>query len=183
MDPALVAEFCEEYTRQRNALRQTANAQRASAQAELNKIARERDRLIQAIKDGVPGSVVKDDFIRLAARQEELEALLEGVAEQPVLLHPHMAEHYHKEVAALSEALSADATRGEAADILRSLIDRILLTPDEAGKALQIDLHGDLAGILGLAQKHNGPLEESDPSVVQVKMVAGAGFEPAAFRL
>ena len=45
------------------------------------------------------------------------------------------------------------------------------------------DLYGDLAGILGLAAKKNGPLDESDPSVRQVKVVAGIGFEPMTFRL
>ena len=42
---------------------------------------------------------------------------------------------------------------------------------------------GDLAGILNLAGKKDKPLEQSDPSVQQVKVVAGAGFEPATFRL
>jgi hypothetical protein len=37
-----------------------------------------------------------------------------------------------------------------------------------------IDLYGDLAGILTMAVNRNRPLKESDPSVVQVKMVAGA---------
>jgi hypothetical protein len=36
---------------------------------------------------------------------------------------------------------------GEAADILRSLVDRIELGPNQQGK-LEIDLYGDLAGIL-----------------------------------
>ena len=64
-----------------------------------------------------------------------------------------------------------------------ALIDRIVLTPTEASKKLEIDLFGDLAGILGLAANKNGPLDESDPSIQQVKLVAGVGFEPTTFRL
>ena len=94
-----------------------------------------------------------------------------------------MAEHYRLQVAVLAEALTAEENRGEAADILRGLIDRIVLTPSEESRKLEIDLYGDLAGILGLAANRNGPLEASDPSIQQVKLVAGAGFEPAAFRL
>ncbi len=78
--------------------------------------------------------------------------------------------------------LNREENRAEAADALRSLIDRIELTPNIQGR-LEIDLFGDLAGILTMAGKKKGPLDESDPSVQQVKMVAGAGFEPAAFRL
>jgi hypothetical protein len=46
---------------------------------------------------------------------------------------------------------------------------------------LDIDLYGDLAGIFTLAAKDR-PLETSDPSVQQDKVVAGGGFEPATFR-
>jgi Cupin domain len=176
MDPALCAEFCEEYIRQRNALHGARNAQLSGARVEHAKLARDRERLIQAIKDGVPAAEVKDDLARIAARRDELEALLESNQVEPVLLHPGMAEHYRRQVAALAEALNADANRAEAADILRGLIDRIVLTPNAEGK-LEIDLFGDLAGILGLAANKNGPLDASDPSIQQVKLVAGAGYQ------
>ena len=99
-----------------------------------------------------------------------------------MLLHPNMAAHYRQQVANLTQALTADENRAEAADLLRSLLDRIELTPNDQGR-LEIDLYGDLAGILTLAANKDRPLEASDPSVQQVKVVAGAGFEPATFRL
>ena len=58
-------------------------------------------------------------------------------------------------------------------DILRSLVERIELSPNQQGK-LDIDLYGDLAGILTLAGKKNAPLDQNDKSVQQVKVVAGA---------
>jgi site-specific DNA recombinase len=148
------------------------------------KLERDRGRLIQAIKDGVPPAEVKDDLARISARGEELEALLEGTTEEQVLLHPTMATRYREQVANLAAVLNSEEHRAEAADLLRSLVDRIVIqTPNEKGR-LEIDLHGDLAGILTLASnKKDGPLEASDPSVQQVKMVAGAGFEPTTFRL
>ncbi len=74
----------------------------------------------------------------------------------------------------LTNALNADENRAEAADLIRSLVDRITLTPNDEGK-LDIYLFGDLAGILSMAANKNRPLQKSDPSVLQVKMVAGAG--------
>jgi hypothetical protein len=58
---------------------------------------------------------------------------------------------------------------GEAADILRSLVDRIELRPNQQGK-LEIDLYGDLAGILtpSLAGKKDRPLDQNDQSVKDV---------------
>jgi len=61
-------------------------------------------------------------------------------------------------------------------------VDRIELTLSEHGE-LEIDLYGDLAGILSLAGNKNRPLHQGDPSVQQVKVVAGVGFEPTTFRL
>ena len=89
-----------------------------------------------------------------------------------MLLHPNMAAHYRRQVANLAEALNAADNRAEAADLLRSLIDRIDRTPNSGGK-LNIDLHGDLAGILSLAANKDRPLDERDLSVRQVKVVAG----------
>ena len=68
---------------------------------------------------------------------------------------------------------SCEGNRSEAADILRSLIDRIELRPNQQGK-LEIDLYGDLARILTLAGRKAKPLDQSDPSVHQVMVVAGA---------
>lgn len=77
--------------------------------------------------------------------------------------------------------------------MLRSLIDRIVLTPKPCGKEYAIDLHGDLAGILSLAAGKTNKIGENDPMVQQVRdmndleydesvtMVAGAGFEPMTF--
>jgi site-specific DNA recombinase len=102
-----------------------------------------------------------------------------------VLLHPNMAAHYRDQVANLTQALTAEENRAEAADLLRSLLDRIELTPvwQDGKETLSITLHGDLAGILGLAARAKGPRAASGPVTACTKLVAGAGFEPATFRL
>jgi site-specific DNA recombinase len=182
MDPTLLAEFCDEYARHLNKLRTEKNLSLAAARSELARLAKQRENIIQAIKDGVPATEVKDDLARLVKRREELETLLSGTKEEPVLLHPNMAAEYRKQVASLAQVLNREENRGEAADILRSLVDRIELKPNKQGK-LEIDLYGDLAGILALAGRKDRPLDQSDPSVQQVKVVAGVGFEPTTFRL
>ena len=69
-------------------------------------------------------------------------------------------------------------------------IDRVVLTPSPAGAGLSAGLHGELAGVLavcegaaqmGKAQTHERP-GSFEPGR-RVSVVAGAGFEPAAFRL
>ncbi len=94
-----------------------------------------------------------------------------------------MAHHYRAQVEELYAALQEDseARRMGAADVLRSLVQEIVLTPDTASGELQIEVHGDLAGILTIALERKKPAGGAGGS--QVEMVAGTGFEPVTFRL
>jgi hypothetical protein len=78
----------------------------------------------------------------------------------------------------LATALQEPDSRSEATEALRGLVDAIVLTPDQGGETLQIELMGNLAAMLGATvQTKRSP--ESDDLSVQVSLVAGAGFEPA----
>lgn len=55
---------------------------------------------------------------------------------------------------------------------IRSLIDRIVLTPGE--DRIEIDVQGDLAGILTLSAQRKNPA--AGAAGAQVNLVAGAGF-------
>jgi site-specific DNA recombinase len=76
MDPALMDEFCEEYTRHVTAVARERNATREAARAELGKVERDLDRLVQALIDGAPARTVKDRMAQLEARKEVLETEL-----------------------------------------------------------------------------------------------------------
>jgi hypothetical protein len=89
----------------------------------------ERENVVQAIKDGAPATEVKDDLARIVMRREELETMLARTKEEPVLLHPNMGAEYRKQVANLAQVLNREKNRGEAADILRSLVDRVQTFP------------------------------------------------------
>ena len=185
MEPELFAVFCEEYTRHLNALRIEATASLAGYKAELGKVTREIDRLIDAITGGVAVTQVKDRIAALDARKTELEALIATTDEPPALLHPKMAEHYRSEVARLHEALTDEKHRHEAAEIVRSLIEKIVLNPLPEGSeaAMTIDLHGDLAGILSLSAQMKKPPRKGGDFKESTKLVAGGGFEPPTLRL
>ncbi len=226
MNPDMCAEFCAEYAKYMNELRMHHNAQKANYEKELQKRIRDDDRLIQMVVDGIASTAsMKERINSNAQRIEELKSLLEDQEEMPILLHPNMGHHYQKEVKALLKSLNSPDHRYEAADLIRGLIDKVVLTPREKESGLYIDLKGDLAGILTMATKNktakeqkelieqietisedlNKPLDETSNTLntndLQVqdmlvaggrtnlsgdgvlKMVAGAGFEPATFRL
>lgn len=179
MDEALCEEFCREYTKHMNELHRQHNASLGKYRRELAKLERERQQIVKSICDGVPGEVVRDRAIYVQSRKEELQALLSSTEEVRVTFHPSMATRYHQEIRNLIASLNSDDSRTEAANILRSLIDRIVLTPTDGGDRLTVDLNGDLAGILSIATKRERPRVERDLSNFQPvyqAMVAGAGF-------
>jgi len=74
----------------------------------------------------------------------------------------------------------AEARKGPR-DALRALVDRIVITPDgpatdkRGGGPVAVTVHGQLAALLADDEHSN--------NVRRVALVAGAGFEPATFRL
>ncbi|NBZ89639.1 recombinase family protein [Stagnihabitans tardus] len=152
MDPEAVALFCEEYTVERNKLAAKVTEGRGALEKELVQVQRNHGKLVDAILAGVPAEQVKDKMVELDARRKELEHQFSRM-EQPdtVRLHPGMAAHYREKVAELIRGL-ADTDQMETSwETLRSLVDKIVLTPQDEGAGLSVDLHGALASLLRLA--------------------------------
>ncbi|MES9993990.1 MAG: recombinase family protein [Candidatus Thiodiazotropha sp.] len=190
----LLKVFCEEYTRHFNALQNQQDQALKAYQSEQAKLAKERENMIQAIKDGVPADMIKDELKALSDRLEELETLLKTKPKARPLLHPSMAERYRREISDLRNALNQEETRGEAHEALRGLIEKIVLTPAPETDELTIDLHGSLAGILSIASQETSMNYRNEKRLRQVasndnlsepsvELVAGAGFEPTTFGL
>ena len=162
------------------------NAHFAAAKQELTTIKAKLAHLVDDLADGRGSRSVKDKLVALEAREDELNALIAGQPASEPSLHPNLAEIYREKVAALHTALSDPRTKDEAFGIIRTLIDAVRLIPED-GK-LRVELRGALAGILGLAandKNHQRRNADGSVSVLceQVKLVAGARFERAAFRL
>jgi hypothetical protein len=172
MHPALFKEFCTEFTSELNRLRIEERVSHAACETELRRIDRELDRLVEAICKGVDALKVKDKIERLEARKVELKHLLSNAHEPPPLLHPNMAEVWRHRIADLHEALQDPAEKARAFEVLRSLIDRVTLVPEDG--QLAIVLRGDLAAMLAFsANKKTSPTERGDLES-QLSLVAGA---------
>ena len=151
MREELVNVFCKEYTKHLSTLHAQVNAQRKSLESQRDSLLKERERLILAIKDGIPASMVKDDLESVSERIEKAEQALTVQPALKPLIHPAMASRYHHAIKDLKASLNADGARAEASQYLRGLIDKVVLTPEEGEKGLRIDLYGDLAGILNMS--------------------------------
>ena len=178
MHPDLVKEFIAEYYREFNRLGATRDGERQEAERGLAKAEREIREVIDAIKSGMRSPTLSAELETLEQRKSALEKDLATEPPPPVRLHPKLAEVYRKKIQNLRDALNQDDSRTDAATILRSLIDEIRLIPRNG--QLDIYLVGNLAAILDLCAKKNPGARDTG---VQITLVAGAGFEPATFRL
>jgi site-specific DNA recombinase len=90
---------------------------------------------------------------------------------------------YREKIEQLTKAFEDEALKAQAFERLRALIEAVVLTREDGD--LAIDLRGELAAMLSLCagaerQKASaGATEEA----MQIKLVAGTGFEPVTFRL
>ena len=93
---------------------------------------------------------------------------------------------YHRKIVCLPEALSDPDTRPEAGAAIRSLVDRVTVTPGQKRGQVYVTLQGELGSILDWVNEP-GSRNANTPSTivpgVLASVVAGEGFEPSTFRL
>jgi len=174
MDPKLVAIFCEEYTTHVNHLRMEHNGTIGAYRSELEKLTRRERSIIKAIGDGYYTPALKEEGLAIDKRKTELERLLAGEREAPTLLHPNMASVYRREVQNLLDSLRDDENRHEALELVRGLVERIVLTPDPNSEGLLVNLYGDLAGILKIAMgMEAAKKEQQEIDLKHIRLVVG----------
>jgi site-specific DNA recombinase len=183
--PELVEEFARTFHDEVNRLASEQSESRAQDEGRLEAVQRKIASMIRAIEDGLYQPSMKARMAELEAEKAALEEQLATAPELPkVRLHPNLAGMYRQNVAALEQALADPEIKAEAAQIVRSQIEQITLTPN-AEDSLDIHLYGDLARILQLCEAGERKSERPGTNVPgrELSVVAGVGFEPATFRL
>ncbi|MFC3118863.1 recombinase family protein [Jhaorihella thermophila] len=112
LDAELIAEFVETYRREYNALRRVAEAEKVKARRDLAKVEKQIEQIVEAVCEGLYHPSMKEKLTRLEARKAELTELLSQKEEEPLRLHPGLADVYRKKIDALVEALNAEGEKG-----------------------------------------------------------------------
>ncbi len=183
MDPDLFKAFASAFTAEWNKQQGANAASQDSLRSERQMITQQTERLIDAIADGTPPAAVNKRLVELEQRQTAVDAKLAEAAAPAPRLHPNLAELYRQKIAALTDVLARDDA-AEVREIIRGLVDAIVLVPEDGH--LRVEVRGALAAILTLAagaQNNKSPGIDAEALSVQVKVVAGIGFEPMTFRL
>ena len=198
MDPTLFADFCDEFTKFTNKKRMMHNVDLERQQKEYKNIDVKLAKYLKAITDGCPAKAIAADMHKLEDRKTELEQIFDSGKSPVTLIHPSMAITYKANLDKIFIQLSNPEQKNEATMAIRSLVDKIILSPnpnynkaDDQSHPMSITLVGDLAGILTVATNAKKPLNKSgllmsdittvahsslvtaDNSTEQVKLVAG----------
>jgi site-specific DNA recombinase len=178
----LLDEFAAEFKRELVRLRKEGLGASQRLLKELQQVERGIKRCLDFITggDGDPGSV-RDQLRHLEARKREINADVKGQqADMNIAIHPNLPELYRRKVTGLQEVVRDEATRPQAVEIIRSLLDRIEVYPGKARGHCEVMIVGALAQILAFAQQKTTAASGGGGTSL---MVAGVGFEPTTFRL
>ena len=148
---AYLAEYREEHTRRtREAARERGQLERRAADA-----GRKVANLVAAIADG--GSEFEEIRAALATAKAEAAEARQRLASLDALptiaLHPGLAQQYRAAIEQLHRELADEETRKEAAPRLRKLIARVVVTPAEGKRGVNLEVIRHIDEVLALAER------------------------------
>ena len=178
MAPELVEAFSREFHAELKDQTRDLQKNQGEAQRELKATDRKIGAVVDAIEAGGYNASIKARLDRLEARKRELENDIASASSATIVrIHPDLATIYRRKVEQLETLFENETSKDEAFQIVRSLIDRVELSPTADG--LEAELHGDLAGILTLCQDQKEKRPTAETVRRQLSVVARAGLEPA----
>jgi len=180
----LLAAFVKEFNAELQRLRKERHGRERGLHQELKRVERGIKRCVDFIVHGSgnPASV-SAELSALEHRKAELDAELRASETGGVVeVHPNLPQLYRQKVEHLREALADEETRPMATTLIRSLIDRIEVVPGGKRGEANVEIVGGLATVLNFIRQKNTAASGTGGDGTFL-MVAGAGFEPATFRL
>ncbi len=175
--PDVVAAAVESYREERRKLSEQRKKQRVGLEREAVAIDRRLANFLKMIETGIADPKASAQrFNELVEEQREIErALAEARRPDKIELHPQAAARYRAVVSNIHAAIrNGNRATPEVIALVRDLIDHIVVTPTPKPDPLGLEVVGSLAALLS---------ENPQGTLGAESLVAGAGFEPAAFRL
>ncbi|WP_088343822.1 MULTISPECIES: recombinase family protein [Rhodomicrobium] len=175
--PEMVAAAVQAYREERRRISEDRRKRRHVLLKDATAVERQLDFLMKMVGEGATDlEKSRQRYIELTAEQSRIaEELADAGNPDAIEFHPEAAELYRAKVADIHNVLkNSEAACREAIVVVRDLIDHILVTPAEKPTPVGLTVVGNLAALLS---------ENPSGTRVAESLVAGAGFEPATFRL
>jgi site-specific DNA recombinase len=130
--PDLIAAAVVSYNQELRETQKEAGQKRTALERQIADTDRSLGGILKAIEAGAWSTTLQDRLAELDARKKTLrdELAASGAATEEMVVDLDGAKMYRKYVADLEATLNDDEVRTEVADLLRGLIDRVVLIPD-----------------------------------------------------
>ncbi len=148
MAPEVAAEAMRAYQEERNSINRDRRLSGGQDRRTLERAEKAIKEIVTAIENGAYSRALGD---RLNALEKERDTLSErlGQAPQDVPdLHPNIAEHYRRKVERLIVVLASPDVPPDAGEAIRSLVERVTLSPGAKRGEMLAMLHGELGTLL-----------------------------------
>ena len=95
-------------------------------------------------------------------------------------MHPGIAETYRRRIERLTAALAHPDDAAEAAEAIREIIDRIVITPGPTRRDLSVTLQGELGAILDWIDRTGKPGYKPTPDTASTRLSVSSmpGLDP-----
>lgn len=114
---------------------------------------REIARIVKAIRRGGEMEALVSTLQELEARKKTLQSRLPTEGFNVVVQHPQAAQRYRQMVEEIETAFRQDdPTAARTIELVRSLIRRVTVTPTPGRQPLKLELSGNLAALIDLAE-------------------------------
>ena len=153
------------------------SSQKTVVQKELLKVETDIKRCVDLLlHSDTPMESIRNTIEELEVQKRTLTLeLSQQSEEEKIVLHPNIGELYARKIGDLKSLIQNEATKNQATEIIRSLTDKIVVSPTGQRGRSDVVLHGALASILAYANDtaQSGAVSSS---IGRVLLVVGVGF-------
>jgi len=170
MTPEIAAEAMRAYAEETNRLNRERRLSVDTTRRELADTENAIREIVRVIEQGGYHRALSGRLTELEVKQDTLNALLSQAPTDLPDIHPNIAETYRRRIERLTAALAHPDDAVEAADAIREVIDRIVITPGAARGEVQVMLHGDLDTILAWTNRTGKPGYKPKPDTAPSRL-------------
>ncbi len=157
MTPDMAAEAMRAYAQETNRLNHERRLFADTIRRELAETSKAIAEIVRVIEQGGWHRALSDRLTELEAKQDNLTDRLSDTPQDVPDIHPGIAEAFRRRIERLTAALSHPDDALEAAEAIREIIDRIVISPGEKRGDLSITLQGELGTILDWIDRTDKP--------------------------
>lgn len=170
MAPDMITEAMSAYAQETNRLNRERRQSGDVTRRDLAETGKAIAEIVRVIEQGGWHRALSDRLTELETKQDSLTARLADIPQNVPDIHPGIAESWRRRIERLTETLSHPDDALEAADAIRQVIDRIVITPGDRRGSYSITLQGELGTILDWIDRTGKAGYKSKPETAQSRL-------------